>query len=78
MVQLARHSEESYKIINEDFKREIAERIYAEQTKQKLEKALLQGQKLQAIGTLAGVLLMILIIFYMLSWAMLKWLGRCP
>lgn len=40
--------------INEDLKKEIAERIYAEETKQKLEVALLQGQKLQAIGTLAG------------------------
>jgi signal transduction histidine kinase len=40
--------------MNEDLKREIAERIHAEETKQKLEVALLQGQKLQAIGTLAG------------------------
>ncbi len=54
LVQLARQSEESYELVNEDFKKEIVERIEAEKTKQKLEKALLQGQKLQAIGTLAG------------------------
>lgn len=42
------------KQINEDLKKEITERINAEETKQKLEVALLQGQKLQAIGTLAG------------------------
>ncbi|OGT41315.1 MAG: hypothetical protein A3F42_00260 [Gammaproteobacteria bacterium RIFCSPHIGHO2_12_FULL_37_34] len=35
-------------------KKEIAERMLAEESKQKLEVALLQGQKLQAIGTLAG------------------------
>jgi two-component system cell cycle sensor histidine kinase/response regulator CckA len=34
--------------------REIGERVQAEERKQKLEVALLQGQKLQAIGTLAG------------------------
>lgn len=40
--------------INEDLKKEIKVRVNAEETKQKLEVALLQGQKLQAIGTLAG------------------------
>lgn len=40
--------------MNEDLKKEIGERINAEEIKQKLEVALLQGQKLQAIGTLAG------------------------
>jgi signal transduction histidine kinase len=40
--------------VNLDFQKEISDRIHAEETKQKLEKALLQGQKLQAIGTLAG------------------------
>lgn len=40
--------------VNEDFDQEVDDRIHAEETKQKLEKALLQGQKLQAIGTLAG------------------------
>lgn len=39
---------------NEDLKREISERIHSEETRQKLEVALLQGQKLQAMGTLAG------------------------
>src|SRR5262249_19737448 len=40
--------------INEDLKKEIADRVSAEEVQQKLEIALLQGQKLQAIGTLAG------------------------
>ncbi|OGT62458.1 MAG: hypothetical protein A3E85_01420 [Gammaproteobacteria bacterium RIFCSPHIGHO2_12_FULL_45_12] len=40
--------------MNEDLKNEVAERISSEETRQKLEVALLQGQKLQAIGTLAG------------------------
>lgn len=40
--------------INADLKKEIGERINAEELKQKLEVALLQGQKLQAMGTLAG------------------------
>src|SRR3990167_4900330 len=40
--------------INEILKKEINDRVAAEETKQKLEVALLQGQKLQAIGTLAG------------------------
>lgn len=39
---------------NADLKKEISVRMQAEETKQKLEVALLQGQKLQAIGTLAG------------------------
>lgn len=39
---------------NENLKKEIAERIQAEESNKKLQKALLQGQKLQAIGTLAG------------------------
>jgi len=40
--------------INQDLKEELKEHVHIEETKQKLEKALLQGQKLQAIGTLAG------------------------
>ncbi|HVE44407.1 MAG TPA: ATP-binding protein [Gammaproteobacteria bacterium] len=39
---------------NKALEKETSERIAAEETKQKLEVALLQGQKLQAIGTLAG------------------------
>lgn len=54
LIQLARFRGQSYEIVNKDFKKEIIERIRAEKTKQKLEKALLQGQKLQAIGTLAS------------------------
>jgi len=40
--------------IQATLKKEINERMQAEESKQKLEIALLQGQKLQAIGTLAG------------------------
>lgn len=54
LMQVTRQRQKSFEIINENFKKEIAERIHAEETKQKLEIALLQGQKLQAIGTLAG------------------------
>lgn len=39
---------------NEKLKTESQDRLLAEQSKQKLEVALLQGQKLQAMGTLAG------------------------
>jgi signal transduction histidine kinase len=54
IAQLARQRTLIVDQINEDLKKEIKERINAEETKQKLEVALLQGQKLQAIGTLAG------------------------
>ena len=40
--------------MNEDLKNEIRERVDAVDTRQKIEVALLQGQKLQAVGTLAG------------------------
>lgn len=40
--------------INEELQHEIHERMSLEESRQKLEIALLQGQKLQAIGTLAG------------------------
>lgn len=53
-AQLMRLRSRSLNRANQNFKNEMVERIHAEQTKQKLEKALLQGQKLQAIGTLAG------------------------
>ena len=49
-----RNHEKSLKILGENFKNEITERIQIEESKLELEKALLQGQKLQAIGTLAG------------------------
>src|SRR3990167_1519736 len=54
LSQLMRQHAASLSLVNEDVKKEIAERIKVEETKQKLEIALLQGQKLQAIGTLAG------------------------
>jgi signal transduction histidine kinase len=54
LAQLARQRARSLDTINNDLKNEIAERMAAEASKLKLEKALLQGQKLQAIGTLAG------------------------
>lgn len=54
MTLIAKDRAKTLNKINEDLKKEIGERINAEQTKQKLEVALLQGQKLQAIGTLAG------------------------
>lgn len=53
-TQLARAHAHSLKKMNKDLKKEITERIAAEETKLKLESALMQGQKLQAIGTLAG------------------------
>ena len=36
------------------YRQELADRTHAEESRQRLEKAFLQGQKLQAIGTLAG------------------------
>jgi signal transduction histidine kinase len=52
--QLAWQRTRSLNHSNDNLKKEIQERIHAEETKQKLEVALLQGQKLQAMGTLAG------------------------
>ena len=54
VAQVAKQRALTVNQINEDLKKEIAERINAEEVKQKLEIALLQGQKLQAMGTLAG------------------------
>ncbi|VVC75905.1 Wide host range VirA protein [Aquicella siphonis] len=54
MAQLASARSFILRQINEDLKNEISDRMSAEETKQKLEVALLQGQKLQAMGTLAG------------------------
>lgn len=53
-VQIARKRAWTLYQTNENLKREISERLYSEETRQKLEVALLQGQKLQAMGTLAG------------------------
>ncbi len=41
-------------VANQDLKNEMSQRTQAEEARKKLEKDLLQGQKLQAIGTLAG------------------------
>lgn len=54
VTQLARAQALKLEKTNEDLKKEINERIITEEAKQQLEVALLQGQKLQAIGTLAG------------------------
>jgi two-component system cell cycle sensor histidine kinase/response regulator CckA len=54
MIHLARKQAFVLKQTNENLKNEIKDRIHIEETKQKLEVALLQGQKLQAMGTLAG------------------------
>lgn len=52
--QLAKSQAIALQQSNAILKSEINDRINAEETKQKLEIALLQGQKLQAMGTLAG------------------------
>lgn len=54
VTQLAKQRMFGLNQMNENLKKEISERINAEEIKQKLEIALLQGQKLQAIGTLAS------------------------
>lgn len=54
MTQMAHSRNLSLDEMNESLKKEITERMSAEETKQKLEVALLQGQKLQAMGNLAG------------------------
>ncbi|EKD71359.1 MAG: Sensor protein [uncultured bacterium] len=54
IAQYARYRAQSLDVTNETLKLEIVERVQAEESKQNLEVALLQGQKLQAMGTLAG------------------------
>lgn len=54
IIQLDRQRTLVLNQIHHILKKEVADRLRAEETKQKLEIALLQGQKLQAIGTLAG------------------------
>ncbi len=54
MTQTAHLRTQSLNEMNLNLKKEITERMSAEDTKQKLEVALLQGQKLQAMGNLAG------------------------
>ncbi|SRR5579883_2955850 len=53
-AQVAHQRELRLQQMNEELQKEINERINAEESRQKLEIALLQGQKLQAMGTLAG------------------------
>ena len=53
-IQLARERAVTLDQAREYLKNEVAERLQTEESKQKLEKALAQGQKLQAVGTLAG------------------------
>lgn len=53
-VELTRENAHELAEINIELEREIAERKSAQESEQKLEADLLQGQKLQAIGTLAG------------------------
>ncbi len=54
LAQLTEERGSTLTLVRADFKKEMVERMKAEESKQKLEIALLQGQKLQAIGTLAG------------------------
>jgi signal transduction histidine kinase len=54
LIQLTYEHKRALKQIKHDFNLEISKHLQAEETKKKLEIALLEGQKLQAIGTLAG------------------------
>jgi len=54
LAQLISERTATRSFIAKEASKELAERLKAEEVKQKLEVALLQGQKLQAIGTLAG------------------------
>lgn len=53
-AQVMRRQSIHLKIINDELKKEIREGADIRESKTKLEHALLQGQKLQAMGTLAG------------------------
>jgi signal transduction histidine kinase len=52
--QMTNHQAKEIAKVNENLQKEINERELAEQAKDKMKKALLQSQKMQAIGTLAG------------------------
>jgi len=54
MIQQSRLNAVRLNLMNQDLQKSMAETLHAEETKSKLEIALLQGQKLQAMGTLAG------------------------
>lgn len=54
LVQIMNQRSATLNNVSQDLKEELKDHVQIEEAKQKLEKALLQGQKLQAIGTLAG------------------------
>lgn len=54
LIQLSRQRSYSLRLVNRDFKKELIQHKESEKTKEILEKALLQSQKLQAVGTLAS------------------------
>jgi signal transduction histidine kinase len=54
LAKIARARTLSLHLANQELKAKIAEHVEAEESNKKLEIELLQGQKLQAIGTLAG------------------------
>jgi len=54
LIQTTQKQVQLINTINHHFNQEISEHLKAEKSKKQLEMALLEGQKLQAIGTLAG------------------------
>lgn len=54
LIKLTQQRSKTLNIVKQNFNKEVLEHTQAEETTKKLEKALLQGQKLQAVGTLAG------------------------
>ncbi len=54
LIQFGRRHRAELITMTANFEKELSERLQTEANQQQLEKALLQGQKLQAIGTLAG------------------------
>jgi signal transduction histidine kinase len=52
--QISKQRSHSLDTMNQDFRQEMLEHMRSEKSKQELEKALLQSQKLQAVGTLAS------------------------
>jgi signal transduction histidine kinase len=54
LLQVSHQHVQLFNKIKHDFNHEISEHIQAEEIKKKLEITLMEGQKLQAIGTLAG------------------------
>lgn len=54
LAQVMRQRTNSLYLLNQNLKQELIDHSHSEEAKQRLEKTLLQNQKLQAIGTLAG------------------------